>query len=64
MNQDMFKRNINHSLARIGDEIVYMMQLIDSATAEDIPTSRVYDILVDLMDEFGVTKWRLSRLED
>ena len=60
MTRTEFKRNINNSMRRIADELVYMMQLIDHAGEHGVVNEDIDAIISDLSDAYNVA---LSRIE-
>ena len=63
MTRTEFKRNINSSMKRIADELVYMMQLIDHVGEEGIVNEDVDAIISDLSDAYNVAQFALSGIE-
>lgn len=63
MNRTEFKRNINSSMKRIADELVYMMQLIDHIGEQGVVNDDVDAIISDLSDAYNVAQFALSRIE-
>ena len=63
MTRTEFKRNINSSMKRIADELVYMMQLIDHVGEEGIVNDDVDAIISDLSDAYNVALFTLNRFE-
>ena len=62
MTRTEFKRNINSSMRRIADELVYMMQLIDHAGEQGVVNEDVDAIISDLSDAYNVALFALSDL--
>ena len=60
MTRTEFKRNINSSMKRIADELVYMMQLIDHVGEQGVVNEDIDAIISDLSDAYNVA---LSRIE-
>lgn len=58
-----FKRNINSSMKRIADELVYMMQLIDHVGEQGVVNDDVDAIISDLSDAYNVAQFALSGIE-
>lgn len=63
MTRTEFKRNINSSMKRIADELVYMMQLIDHVGEEGVVNEDVDAIISDLSDAYNVAQFALSGIE-
>lgn len=63
MNRTEFKRNINSSMKRIADELVYMMQLIDHVGEQGVVNEDVDAIISDLSDAYNVAQFALSGIE-
>lgn len=63
MTRTEFKRNINQSMKRIADELVYMMQLNDYASEEGVVNEDVDAIISDLSDAYNVAQFALSGIE-
>ena len=63
MTRTEFKRNINSSMKRIADELVYMMQLIDHVGEQDIVNEDIDAIISDLGDAYNVAQFALSGIE-
>lgn len=62
MTRTEFKRNINSSMKRIADELVYMMQLIDHVGEQGVVNEDVDAIISDLSDAYNVAQFALSNL--
>lgn len=62
MTRTEFKRNINSSMKRIADELVYMMQLIDHVDEQGVVNEDVDAIISDLSDAYNVAQFALSNL--
>lgn len=60
MTRTEFKRNINSSMKRIADELVYMMQLIDHVGEQGVVNDDVDAIISDLRDAYNVALFALS----
>lgn len=63
MTRTEFKRNINSSMKRIADELVYMMQLIDHVGEQGVVNEDVDAIISDLSDAYNVAQFALSGVE-
>ena len=63
MTRTEFKRNINSSMKRIADELVYMMQLIDHVGEQGIVNEDIDAIISDLGDAYNVAQLALSGIE-
>ena len=63
MTRTEFKRNINSSMKRIADELVYMMQLIDHVGEQGIVNEDIDAIISDLGDAYNVAQFALSGIE-
>ena len=63
MTRTEFKRNINSSMKRIADELVYMMQLIDHVGEQGVVNEDVDAIISDLSDAYNVVQFALSGIE-
>lgn len=63
MTRTEFKRNINSSMKRIADELVYMMQLIDHVGEQGVVNEDVDAIISDLSDAYNVAQFALSEIE-
>ena len=63
MTRTEFKRNINSSMKRIADELVYMMQLIDHVGEQGVVNEDVDAIISDLSDAYNVAQFALSGIE-
>lgn len=63
MTRTEFKRNINSSMKRIADELVYMMQLIDHVGEQGVVNEDIDAIISDLGDAYNVAQFALSRIE-
>lgn len=63
MTRTEFKRNINQSMKRIADELVYMMQLNNYASEEGVVNDDVDAIISDLSDAYNVTLFTLNGIE-
>ena len=63
MTRTEFKRNINSSMKRIADELVYMMQLIDHVGEQGIVNEDIDAIVSDLSDAYNVAQFALSGIE-
>ena len=63
MNRTEFKRNINSSMKRVADELVYMMQLIDHVGEQGVVNEDVDAIISDLSDAYNVAQFALSGIE-
>lgn len=62
MTRTEFKRNINSSMKRIADELVYMMQLIDHVDEQGVVNEDIDAIISDLSDAYNVAQFALSNL--
>lgn len=62
MTRTEFKRNINSSMKRIADELVYMMQLIDHVGEQGVVNEDIDAIISDLSDAYSVAQFALSRI--
>lgn len=63
MTRTEFKRNVNSSMKRIADELVYMMQLIDHVGEQGVVNEDVDAIISDLSDAYNVAQFALSGIE-
>lgn len=63
MTRTEFKRNINSSMKRIADELVYMMQLNNYASEEGVVNEDIDAIISDLSDAYNVAQFALSGIE-
>lgn len=63
MTRTEFKRNINSSMKRIADELVYMMQLIDHVGEQGVVNEDVDAIISDLSDAYNVAIFALDGIE-
>ena len=63
MTRTEFKRNINSSMKRIADELVYMMQLIDHVGEQGVVNEDIDAIISNLGDAYNVAQFALSRIE-
>lgn len=63
MTRTEFKRNINSSMKRIADELVYMMQLIDHVGEQGVVNEDVDAIISDLSDAYNVALFALNGIE-
>lgn len=63
MTRTEFKRNINSSMKRIADELVYMMQLIDHVGEQGVVNEDVDAIISGLSDAYSVAQFALSGIE-
>lgn len=63
MTRTEFKRNINSSMKRIADELVYMMQLNNYASEEGVVNDDVDAIISDLSDAYNVAQFALNGIE-
>ena len=63
MTRTEFKRNINSSMKRIADELVYMMQLIDHVGENGVVNEDIDAIISDLGDAYNVAQFALSGIE-
>ena len=63
MNRTEFKRNVNSSMKRIADELVYMMQLIDHANEQGVVNDDIDAIISDLSDAYNVALFALNGIE-
>ena len=63
MTRTEFKRNINSSMKRIADELVYMMQLIDHVGEQGVVNDDIDAIISDLGDAYNVAQFALSGIE-
>lgn len=63
MTRTEFKRNINSSMKRIADELVYMMQLIDHVGEQGVVNEDVDAIISDLSDAYNVALFALNEIE-
>ena len=62
MTRTEFKRNINSSMKRIADELVYMMQLIDHVGEQGVVNEDIDAIISDLSDAYNVAQFAISNL--
>ena len=63
MTRTEFKRNINSSMKRVADELVYMMQLIDHVGEQGVVNEDIDAIISDLSDAYNVALFSLSGIE-
>lgn len=63
MTRTEFKRNVNSSMKRIADELVYMMQLIDHASEQGVVNEDIDAIISDLSDAYNVALFALNGIE-
>ena len=63
MTRTEFKRNINSSMKRVADELVYMMQLIDHVGEQGVVNEDIDAIISDLSDAYNVALFALSGIE-
>ena len=63
MTRTEFKRNINSSMKRIADELVYMMQLIDHVGEQGVVNEDIDAIISDLSDAYNAAQFALSGIE-
>lgn len=63
MTRTEFKRNINSSMKRVADELVYMMQLIDHASEQGVVNDDIDAIISDLSDAYNVALFALNGIE-
>lgn len=63
MNRIEFKRNINSSMKRVADELVYMMQLIDHVGEQGVVNEDIDAIISDLSDAYNVALFALNGIE-
>lgn len=63
MTRTEFKRNINSSMKRIADELVYMMQLIDHVGEQGVVNNDIDAIISDLSDAYNVALFALNGIE-
>ena len=63
MTRTEFKRNINSSMKRIADELVYMMQLIDHVGEQGVVNDDIDAIISDLGDAYNVAQFALDGIE-
>lgn len=63
MNRTEFKRNVNQSMKRVADELVYMMQLNNYASEEGVVNDDIDAIISDLGDAYNVALFALNRIE-
>ena len=63
MTRTEFKRNINSSMKRIADELVYMMQLIDHVGEQGVVNEDIDAIISDLSDAYNVALFSLSGIK-
>ena len=63
MTRTEFKRNINSSMKRIADELVYMMQLIDHANEQGVVNEDIDAIISDMSDAYNVALFALNGIE-
>lgn len=62
MTRTDFKRNVNQSMKRIADELVYMMQLINHVREQGISNDDIDAIISDLSDAYKASLWRLDEV--
>lgn len=62
MTRTDFKRNVNQSMKRIADELVYMMQLINHVREQGISNDDIDAIISDLSDAYNASLWRLDEV--
>ena len=63
MTRTEFKRNINSSMKRVADELVYMMQLVDHANEQGVVNDDIDAIISDLSDAYNVALFALNGIE-
>lgn len=63
MTRAEFKRNINSSMKRVADELVYMIQLIDHVGEQGVVNEDIDAIISDLSDAYNVAQFALSGIE-
>lgn len=63
MTRTEFKCNINSSMKRIADELVYMMQLIDYVGEQGVVNEDIDAIISDLSDAYSVALFALNGIE-
>ena len=63
MTRTEFKRNVNSSMKRIADELVYMMQLVDHANEQGAVNEDIDAIISDLSDAYNVALFALNGIE-
>lgn len=63
MTRTEFKRNINSSMKRVADELVYMMQLIDHVGEKGVVNEDIDAIVSDLSDAYNVALFALNGIE-
>lgn len=63
MTRTEFKRNINSSMKRVADELVYMMQLIDHVGEQGVVNEDIDAIISDLSDAYNVAQFALNGIE-
>lgn len=63
MTRTEFKRNVNSSMKRIADELVYMMQLIDHASEQGVVNEDIDAIVSDLSDAYNAALFALNGIE-
>ena len=63
MTRTEFKRNINSSMKRVADELVYMIQLIDHVGEQGVVNEDIDAIISDLSDAYNVAQFALSGIE-
>lgn len=63
MTRTEFKRNINSSMKRVADELVYMMQLIDHVGEQGVVNEDIDAIISDLSDAYNVAQFALSNVQ-
>ena len=63
MTRTDFKRNVNQSMKRIADELVYMMQLINHVREQGVVNEDIDAIISDLSDAYNVALWRLNEVD-
>ena len=63
MTRTEFKRNVNQSMKRVADELVYMMQLINHLCEQGVVNEDIDAIISDLSDAYNVALWRLNEVD-
>ena len=63
MTRTEFKRNINSSMNRIADELVYMRQLIDHVDEHGVVNEDIDAIISGLSGAYSVARFALRGIE-
>lgn len=63
MTRTEFKRNINSSMKRVADELVYMMQLIEHVGEQGVAGEDIDAIISDLSDAYNTALFALNAVD-